>query len=75
MHATKGNGIGSKTFEKGKNPNTFKAQVPNLKEILSRRGLLKKKTNPRGMLTRSLKECISIVMKWDIIPRIATNPS
>jgi hypothetical protein len=40
MHAMKGNGIRSKTFEKGKSLNNFKAQVLNPKEILSRRGLL-----------------------------------
>jgi hypothetical protein len=36
----KGNGIEGKTFQKGKSPNNFKAQVSNPKEIFSRKGLL-----------------------------------
>jgi hypothetical protein len=35
-HTMKGNGTVGKTFPKGKSPNNFKAQVSNLKEILSR---------------------------------------
>jgi len=27
------------------------------------------------MLVRSPKECVSIAMKWDIIPKIAPNPN
>jgi hypothetical protein len=57
--------LGAKHFKRGK------------AQTISRpkRGLLKKGTNPRRMLTRSLKECISFVMKWDIIPRVVTNPN
>jgi hypothetical protein len=39
-HAMKGNGTKGKTFQRGKSPNNFKAQVSNPKGILSRMGLL-----------------------------------
>jgi len=39
-HAMKGNMTMGKTFQKGKNPNNFKARVSNPKEILSRKGFL-----------------------------------
>jgi hypothetical protein len=39
-HAMKGNGTKGKTPQKGKNPNNFKVQVSNLKEILSKKGFL-----------------------------------
>jgi hypothetical protein len=39
-HIMEGNGIEGKTLQRGKSPNNFKVQVSNLKEILSRRGLL-----------------------------------
>ncbi len=38
-HAMKGIKVMGKTFQKGKNPNNFKAPVSNPKGILSRRGL------------------------------------
>jgi hypothetical protein len=48
------NGTKGKIFQKGKNPNNFKAQVSNPKESSSRRGFHSKGTNPRGMLVGSL---------------------
>jgi len=36
----KGNGTKGKTFQKGKSPNNFKAQISNPKEISSINGLL-----------------------------------
>jgi hypothetical protein len=60
---------------KGKSPNNSKARVLNPKEILSRKGLLSKGANPKEMLVGNPKECVSIVMKWGIIPRIAPNPN
>jgi hypothetical protein len=48
------NGTKGKIFQKGKNPNNFKAQVSNPKESSSRRGFHLKGTNPRGMLVGSL---------------------
>jgi len=36
--------------QKGKSPNNSKARTSNPKEILSRRGFLLKRPNPRGML-------------------------
>jgi hypothetical protein len=74
-HAMNGNGTESKTPPRGKSPNNSKAQVSNPKEILLRRGLLSKGTNPRGMLVGNQKERVSIARKWDIIPRIAPNPN
>jgi len=74
-HAMKGNGTKAKTPPRGKSPNNSKARVLNPKEILSRRGLLSKGANPKGMLVRNLKECVSIAMKWGITPRIAPNPN
>jgi hypothetical protein len=72
-HTMTGNGTEAKTPPRGKNPNNSKARVLNLKEILSRRGLLSKGANPRGMLVGNPKECVSIAMKWGITPRIAPN--
>jgi hypothetical protein len=74
-HARKVNGTEGKTPQEGKNLNNFKAWVSNPKELLSRRGLLLKPTNPRGMLVGSQKECVSITMKWGITPKIAPNPN
>jgi len=71
----KGNGTEAKTPRRGKSPNNSKVRVSNLKEISSRRGLLSKRTNPRGMLVGNPKECVSIAMKWGIIPNIAPNPN
>jgi hypothetical protein len=71
----KGNGTEVNTPPRGKNPNNSKAQVSNPKEILSRRGLLSKGANPRGMLVENPKERVSTVMKWGIIPSIAPNPN
>jgi hypothetical protein len=71
----KGNGTEAKTPRRGKSPNNSKVQVLNLKEILSRRGLLSKRTNPRGMLVGNPKERVSIAMKWGIILKIAPNPN
>jgi hypothetical protein len=42
---------------------------------LSRRGLLSKGANSKEMLVGNLREHVSIVMKWAIIPRIAPNPN
>jgi hypothetical protein len=42
---------------------------------LSRRGLLSKGANLREMLVGNPKERVSIVMKWDITPRITPNPN
>jgi hypothetical protein len=42
---------------------------------LLRKGLFKKGAYPRGMLVGSLKEHVSIVMKWDITLKIAPNPN
>jgi hypothetical protein len=71
----KGNGTETKTPQKGKSPNNSKARVSNPREILSRKGLLSKGANPKEMLVGNPKECVSIVMKWGIIPRIAPNPN
>ncbi len=71
----KGNGAMGKTFQKRENPYNFKAHVSNPKVILSKRGLLEKEANPKGTLVESPKEHVSIVMKWDIIPKIAPNPN
>jgi len=74
-HTMKGNGTEAKTPPRGKSLNNSKVRVLNPKEILSRRGLLSKGTNPRGMLVGNLKECVSIAMKWGITPKIAPNPN
>jgi len=58
---------------KGEKPKQFQAWDSNPKEVLSRRGFLLKQANPRGVLVRSPKERVSIVMKWGIIPKIAPN--
>jgi hypothetical protein len=71
----KENGTESKILSKGKGPNNFKVRVSNPKEILSRRGLLLKQACLRGMRVGSLKECVSIAMKWGITPKIAPNPN
>jgi hypothetical protein len=71
----KGNVTEGKIPQKGKNPNNFKARVSNPKEILSRKGFLSKGSNPRGMLMGSPKECVSIVMRWGITPKISPNPN
>jgi hypothetical protein len=55
--------------------NNSKARGLNLRENLSRKGLLSKGANPREMLVGNLKEYASIVMKWGITPRIAPNPN
>jgi hypothetical protein len=74
-HAMKGNGTEAKTPSRGKSPNNSKAWVLNPREILSKRGLLSKGANPRGILVGNPKERVSIVMKWDITPWIARNPN
>ncbi len=71
----KGNGTEGKTPQKGKGPNNSKALVSNPKEISSRRGLLLKRANPKGMPVGNPKERVSIVMKWSIILKIAPNPN
>jgi hypothetical protein len=68
-------GTEGKTPQRGKSPNNSKVQVPNLKEILSRMGLLLKRANPRGMLVGSPKEHASTTMYWGITPKIAPNPN
>jgi hypothetical protein len=68
----KGNGPKGKIPQKGKNPNNFKVRVSNPKEILSRKGFLLKRTNPRGMLVGNSKEHVSIAMMWGIT---APNPN
>jgi hypothetical protein len=67
-HSMKGNGTEGKTPQKGKSLNNFKVRVSNPKEISSRRGLLLKPTNLKGMLVGSPKVCFSLAMKWGIIP-------
>jgi hypothetical protein len=74
-HAMKGNGTEAKIARRGKSPNNSKARVFNPREILSRRGLLLKRANPREMLVGDPREYASIVMKWGITPRIAPNPN
>jgi len=74
-HTMNGNGTEAKTPPRKKNPNNSKAQVLNPKEISSRRGLLSKGANPRGMLVGNPKERVSIAMKWCITPMIAPNPN
>ncbi len=71
----KGNGIEAKTPQRGRSLNNSKARVLNPREILSRRGLLSKRANPREMLVGDPREYASIVMKWGITPRIAPNPN
>jgi hypothetical protein len=58
-----------------KNLNNFKIRVSNPKGISSRREFLLKQENLKGMLAGSPKERVSIVMKWGITPKIATNPN
>jgi hypothetical protein len=74
-HAMKGNGAEAKTPQRGKNLNHSKAQVLNLREILSRKGLLSKGANLREMLVGNPKGCVSIAMKWGTTPRIVPNPN
>jgi hypothetical protein len=71
----KGNGTEAKTPPRGKSPNNSKARVSNPKEILSKRGLLSKGSNPKGMLVGNPRERLSIIMKWGITRRIAPNPN
>jgi len=59
-HAMKGNGTKAKTPQRGKSPNNSKVRVSNPKEILSRRGLLSKRANPREMPVENPKEHVSI---------------
>jgi hypothetical protein len=74
-HAMKGNGSEDKEAQGKKSSNTSKARGSSPREILSRRGLLSKGANPRGMLVGNPKERVSIAMKWGITPRIAPNPN
>jgi hypothetical protein len=74
-HTMKGNGTKGKIPQKGKSPNTFKARVSNPKATSSRKGCLAKGANPRGVLMGSPKELVSIVMRWEITPKIAPNPN
>ncbi len=71
----KGNGTKGKTPQRGKGLSNSKALVLNPKEISSRRGLILKQTNPKGMPAGNPKERVSITMKWGIIPKIAPNPN
>jgi hypothetical protein len=71
----KGNGTEGKTPQKGKSLNNSKVWVSNLKEISLRRGFILKGANLRGMLMGGPKECVSIIMKWDISPKIAPKPN
>jgi hypothetical protein len=59
--------------QKGKNPNTFKAQGLNPKATSSRKGFPSKGANPKGMSMGSPKERVSIATKWDITPKIVPN--
>jgi hypothetical protein len=74
-HDMKGNGTEGNTLQRGKNPSNSKVRLSNPKENLSRKGLLLKQANPRGMLAGSPKEHASTVMKWGITPKIAPNPN
>jgi hypothetical protein len=74
-HAMKGNGTEGKTPQRGKGPNNSKAQGSNPKEILSRKGLLLNRANPRGMLVGGQNGHASTAMKWGITPKIAPNPN
>jgi hypothetical protein len=74
-HDMKGNGTKGKTPQIGKGLSNSKALVSNPKEISSRRGLLLKRANPKGMPVGNPKEHASIAMKWGIIPKIAPNPN
>ncbi len=58
---------------KGEKPKQFQSSGFKLKKILSRRGLLLKRTNLRGMLVGNPKERVSITMKWGITPKVAPN--
>jgi hypothetical protein len=40
-----------------------------------KKGVLFKASNLKGMLVGSSKECVSIAMRWGIIPKIAPNPN
>jgi len=71
----KGNRTEGKEAQGRKSLNNSKARVSSPKEILSRRGLLSKGANPRGMLVGNPKERVSIAMKWGTTPRIAPNPN
>jgi hypothetical protein len=60
---------------KREKPKQFQASGFKPKGNLSRKGLLLKWANLKGMLVGSPKECVSIAMKWGITPKIAPNPN
>jgi len=74
-HAMKGSGTKGKTPQRGKGLSNSKGLVSNPKEISSKRGLLLKQANPKGMPVGNPKGHVSIAMKWGIIPKIAPNPN
>jgi hypothetical protein len=73
--AMKGNGIEGKTHQEGKSPNNSKARSSSPKEILLRRGLLLKQSNPSEMLVGSPKEHASTTTKWGITLKISPSPN
>jgi hypothetical protein len=58
---------------KGEKPKQFQGSGFKPKGDFVKKGLLSKGANPREMLVGNLREHVSIVMKWAIIPRIAPN--
>jgi hypothetical protein len=42
---------------------------------LSRKGLLSKGANPREMLVRNRKKCVSIATRWGTIPKSVPRPN
>jgi hypothetical protein len=74
-HAMKGNGTEAKTPQRGKSSNNSKARVSNPREVLSRRGFLSKGANPREMLVRNPKKCVSIATRWGTTPKSVPRPN
>jgi hypothetical protein len=60
---------------KGEKPKQFQGLGFKTKGNFIKKRVLLKGPNQRGMLVGSPKECVSIAMKWGIIPKIALNPN
>ncbi len=60
---------------KGEMPKQFQGSGFKRKGNFIKKEASFKASQPKGMLAGNPKECVSIVMKWGIIPKIAPNPN
>jgi hypothetical protein len=64
----------AKYLKRGKTQTISKLGFQTQRKFRQEEGSFKK-DQPNGMLVGSPRECVSIVMKWDITPKIAPNPN